>query len=162
MFRSIIVLLAAGLTACGVMQAEDATYRGILDEPVTLDNGHFRGEAYVAGGASAPNVLLLDKPRARGDLNGDGRDEIAVLLAADLGGSGTFIYLAVLEQRGGQLVNLTTRLLGDRVRVDSLAIDSGRIEAAMREFGPDDPMCCPSQVGRHRWALQDDQLVTTH
>jgi hypothetical protein len=153
-------LLAAGLAACGVMQAEDATYRGILDEPVTLDNGHFRGEPYVAGGASAPSVSLLDEPRARGDLNGDGRDEIAVLLAANLGGSGTFMYLAVLEQHGGELVNLTTLALGDRVRVESLAIDSGRIRAKMREFGPDDPMCCPSQVGQHHWALQDGQLVT--
>ena len=156
------VLLTAGLVACGAMQPEDATYHGIFDEPVTLDGGHFRGVPYVAGSASAPNVLLLDEPRARGDLNGDGREEIVVLLAANLGGSGTFMHLAVLEQRGGELVNLTTLALGDRVKVESLAIDSGRIEAKMLEFGPDDPMCCPSQPGQHRWALQDDQLVITH
>ena len=162
MFRPLIVLLAAGLVGCGAMQPEDATYHGILDEPVTLDGGQFRGVPYVAGGASAPHVLLLDEPRARGDLNGDGREEVVVLLAANLGGSGTFMYLAVLEQRGGELVNLTTLALGDRVKVESLSIDSGRVQATIREFGPDDPMCCPSKLGRHGWVLQDDQLVTTH
>ena len=58
-------------------------------------------------------------------------------------------------------MNLTTLALGDRVRVESLAIDSQRIAAEIREFGPDDPMCCPSQTGRRSWALQADKLVTT-
>lgn len=161
MFRLPIGLLAAGLVACGLMRPEYAAYRGILDEPVTLEDGQFLGEPYVAGGATAPNVLLLEEPRARGDLNGDGKHEIAVVLAANLGGSGTFMYLAVLEQQSGELVNLTTLALGDRVRVESLAIDSQRIAAEIREFGPDDPMCCPSQTGRRSWALQADKLVTT-
>ena len=159
MARQLIVLLAAGLTACGVMQPEDATYRGILDMPVTLAGGQFRGEPYVAGGASAPGVLLLDAPRAQGDLNGDGKDEIAVLLAADMGGSGTFIYLALLERHSAELTNLGTLLLGDRVGVEWLAIDAGRIEAELREFGPEDPMCCPSLATRRRWVLRDDELV---
>jgi hypothetical protein len=59
------------------------------------------------------------------------------------------------------LINLATQLPGDRVQVDSLTIASGQITVQMLGFGPDDPLCCPSQEMEQTYELQGDQLVQT-
>jgi hypothetical protein len=136
-----------------------ATYQGILEQPVTLINGRFEGEPVVEGSATHPTVTLLLEPVAYGDLNGDGQTDTAVLLAADTGGSGTFVYLAAVAIQSGQPVNLATILLGDRVRVNSLSIDNDQIRVTLLTQGPDDPQCCPSQEETRTFRLRGDQLV---
>ncbi len=154
-----IVLLSACTAGSVRMDAGQATYFGIFDEPVMLTDGRFEGTAFVSGGASRPTVVLLDAPRAAGDLNGDGVAEQAVVLAASSGGSGTFVYLAVLERNGEAIANLATEYIGDRVRVTELRIESGALSAQMLAHGPGDPSCCPSeQIVRH-WQLGDGGLV---
>ena len=64
----------------------DLTYQGILDMPITLNGGRFGGEPAVEGSAGHPRVTLLPEPTAYGDLNGDGRPDSAVMLAAESGG----------------------------------------------------------------------------
>jgi uncharacterized lipoprotein YbaY/LysM repeat protein len=142
-------------------QLANATYQGIYDEPVQLTDGEYVGEPFVEGGASRPTVTLLDQFTARGDLNGDGVDDAAVVLAENSGGSGTFIYLAAVVNQDGMPVNQATVLLGDRAQIDSLAIENGEIVVSMVTHGPDDPMCCPTQQAIKTYQLQGDQLVET-
>jgi hypothetical protein len=142
------------LTALG-----NATYRGILDEPVTLAGGTYVGEPFTEGGASRPRVSLLPELVAYGDLNGDGRNEAVVLLASDSGGSGTFLYLAAVEARDGAPSNLATTLLGDRVQVKAITIDGGRILVDSLSHAADDPACCPTLDSSRAFRLQDDRLI---
>lgn len=137
----------------------NATYQAILDGPITLTNGLFEGAPVVEGSATRPTVTLLPEPVAYGDLNGTGQTDSAVLLRADTGGSGGFIYLAAVAMQSVRPVNLATILLGDRVQVKSLSIDDGLIRVTLLTQGPDDPQCCPSQEETRIFRLRGDQLV---
>lgn len=136
-------------------QLPNATYVDILDGPFTLVDGRFEGEPFVPGAATRPVVTLVPGMMATGDLTGDGNDEAVVALAHNAGGSGVFMYLAIMRDDQGTPDNIATISLGDRVRVTALRIDSGRLVADMVEHGPDDPMCCPTKQVRREWQLQD-------
>jgi hypothetical protein len=77
----------------------------------------------------------------------------------DMGGSGTFYYLAAVVDQNGTPVNVDTVLLGDRVNIQSVAIKSGLITVNMVSSGPNDPMCCPSLEVTLTYKLEGDKLV---
>lgn len=104
-------------------------------------------------------TVTLIQPIALGDVDLDGDQDAAVLLAVNTGGSGTFIYLAVATIQNGQVSNPDTYALGDRVRVQSLAIKDGRIRLNMLTHQADDPQCCPSQLVSMAYQL-DNQAGT--
>jgi heat shock protein HslJ len=127
------------------------------DLQVTLKDGEFRGPA--APDSASENVVQLMDLKAIGDVTGDGVDDAAALFWNNSGGSGTFIYLAVVTGEEGQVTNLSTVLLGDRVQVEALAVDSGKIIVDSVQHGPDDPTCCPSENVREISTLEGDVLV---
>lgn len=138
----------------------NATFRGVLDgEPVTLIGGRYEGESFVAGGAARPVVMLLPEPVAYGDLDGDGQVDAAVVLAADMGGSGTFLYLALVQSHDGQPANTATALLGDRVSIRSLDIEGDHLRTALLTHRPDDPACCPTLETLRSFGLEGDRLI---
>jgi len=141
---------------------QNATYPSELEESgaITLTDGRYEGEPFVEGGASRPVVILVE-PVASGDLDGDGIEDAAVILAANAGGSGTFISLEAVRNEGGEPVHLASYLLGDRAQIESLAIEGGQVVLEMITHGPKDPMCCPTQKVIKTFALQDEQLVET-
>ena len=77
------------------------------------------------------------------DLDGDGIDDAAVLLAESSGGSGAFTWLAVVSCRDGRAVNTGTIGLGDRVMIRSLGGQEGSIVVEFVAAGPGEPLCCP-------------------
>ena len=133
--------------------------RGIYDNAVTLRDGVYEGEPLVQGGASRPRVELLDMPPVLHDLDGDGIDDAAVLLAENSGGSGAFTYLAVVSCRDGRAVNTGTIGLGDRVMIRSLGGQEGSIVVEFVAAGPDEPLCCPTRSVRNRYRLRDGNLL---
>lgn len=138
--RGLTTLLIAWVTACSTGDrpgdpVANATYQGIYEYPVRLEEGRYEGEPFQPGAASRPTLVLLKEPRATGDLNGDGLDETVVLLAESSGGSGVFVYLAVLGWQGEEPHNLATRLLGDRIQVESLAVEDDRLQIAWLDRG---------------------------
>jgi heat shock protein HslJ len=138
-----------------------ATYSGLFDgQTLTLDAGRWQGAPYVAGGASAPRAGLAPPwVVLRGDLDGDGGEELAVLLWTSTGGSGTYDYLAVLDRAAdGAVVNRGTAALGDRVKLRSARIAAGRIELDLVQAGPGDAACCPGQKVRRIFVLRGDVL----
>jgi heat shock protein HslJ len=134
-------------------------HRGIYDNAVTLKGGVYEGEPFVPGGASRPRVELLDMPPVRHDLDGDGIDDAAVLLAESSGGSGVFTYLAVASCRDGQTVNIGTIGLGDRVMIRSMAGRGGAIIVDLVTAGPGEPLCCPTRKVRNTYRLRDGRLL---
>ncbi len=176
----IIVLVAACAAACGDSETvvgedtpgvhaasaaltetalQNAAYRGILQNPVVLSGGRFEGEPFAPGSASRPVVTLVPGVMATGDLVGDASDEAVVALAQNAGGSGVFMYLAVVRDDRGSPDNFATISLGDRARITALAIDDGNLVADLVEHGPNDPMCCPTQAVRREWRFDDGEPV---
>jgi len=140
-------------------ELEQATYVGVINEPVRLNEGRWQDKPFTEGGASRLSVGLDRNVLLSGDLNGDGTEEAVVLLWSNSGGSGTFDYLAVVgRSQPGVPVNLATRALGDRVKIHNARIDGGRITIDTVESGPEDPKCCPGQKYRRTYALAGDTL----
>jgi hypothetical protein len=137
---------------------ENMTYRGIYDEPVTLADGLYEGAPFVDNAASKPTLTLLRRT-AYGDLNGDGAGDAALLLIENSGGSGSFLYLAAVLDSGGVPENVATKLLGDRVRPDAVAIVNSEIIVEVTSHSEDDPLCCPSLRTRTVYALVDEGIA---
>ena len=121
-----------------------------------LEDGKYEEEA-APGSATKTEVMLLPEYTALGELNEPAA--AAVILATNPGGSGTFIDLAVVTEQDGVPTNVATTNLGDRVQINSVAIQDNQIVVDMVNQGPDDPMCCPTQQVVQTYELQDDQLV---
>jgi hypothetical protein len=120
-----------------------------------LSNGEYREQA--APGSATETVVLLSPYIAYGELTGE--PAAAAIMITDPGGSGTFYDLALVIERDGQLIHVATAALGDRVQINSLAIDSGQIVVDMIMHGPEDPMCCPTQHVVQAYELQGEELV---
>ncbi len=147
---------APGIT---VTDAGDATYQGIYDQPITLMAGHWEGKPYEPGGFTRPIVTLIAPLLRLGDLNGDGVEDAVVGLEETGGGTGHFLYLAVLMDRGGEIVNVATRWIEDRVPVRSLEIVDGRIVLRSLQEGPGDAACCKTMKVRQVFELQGGDLA---
>ena len=139
---------------------KNATYQGIYQEAVQLSDGTYIGPASDAGTASKPTINFIG-PYAFGDLNSDGVEDAAVILAESSGGSGSFVYLAVVLNQQGKPSNVATLLLGDRVQIQSLKVAEGQIILMLIQQGPNDPMCCPTQAVENVYTLEGNKLILT-
>ncbi len=128
---------------------------GIPAGKVTLAQGEYR-EPAAHGSASEIIVKLSDK-KVFGVMNG--RQYGAVVLVTDPGGSGTFYDLALLTKETEGWVNTDIVLLGDRVKVHSVAIENNQIAVSMTAHGPNDPMCCPTLDVKKRFGVKEDSLI---
>jgi len=166
------IILLAGISSALITQAGfacdsgvfisklgNATYSGIEDQAVTLVDGYWEGQVYAEGGASRPRVGLLEDMCFTGDLDGDGQEETVVVLWQSSGGTGSNSYIAVMKPENGGYQNISTALLGDRVKLRSGELDSGRIIIEVLQAGESDPMCCPTQLATRTWTLEDRQLT---
>jgi len=121
-----------------------------------LVDGVYR-EKYMPDSATEMVISLADM-HTFGDLNGDGVDDVLVILISYPGGSGTFFDLAAVLNQDGMPNPVATAFLGDRTIIRSMTIESGQIVLEMITQGPDDPMCCPNMDRRQAYALQDGDL----
>jgi len=107
---------------------------------VKLVNGTYQ----EGSGTDFLSVSMLDA-FAFGDLNADGMQDAAVVLAENYGGTGQFEYLVpVFFIAGGAISPSSGFFLGDRVKVNSMSITGGTITLDMLVQAPNDGLCCPS------------------
>lgn len=123
---------------------------------IQLSNGSYR----VESGAEVLSVRMIE-PKALGDLNGDQKDDAAVVLAENTGGSGNFESLVVILDQGGP-VQAASVQLGDRQLVNSIVIRAMHIVLDMVVHAPNDPLCCPSLPEQQTYALTKAGLVLVH
>jgi hypothetical protein len=130
-------------TSTGKAQLKD----GVFEEP-------------VAPGSATKTKIRLGKEQALGDLNSDGAEDAAVTLVVDPGGSGTFTFLSAVINDKGSARPVASVLLGDRIVVKSIAIQSGNVVVTMLTRKPDEPMSAEPTVEVTRtFKLQGDKLV---
>jgi len=124
--------------------AKNAVYI-IEGEEFTLVNG--RAEKEIAPGSASKIITLYFGNDATGDLNGDGRNDVAFLLTQNSGGSGTFYYVAVAlnTEKGYQGINAI--LLGDRIAPQTTEIQGGKIIVNYAERRIDEAMVTPPSIG---------------
>ena len=142
----------------GALENADYLSEWTASGKAPLTDGQYE-ESIVPGSASKIAVLLGD--RMAFGYASDGRPLAAVILYTNSGGSGTFRNLSTVVDQDGLLVNTATTLLGDRVKISSLAVRGGEIVVDMVTQGPTDPFCCPTQRVVQTYALQGDQLTQT-
>lgn len=141
-----------------IAQIENMTFDGILEQPTTLAGGSYEGAPFVDGGASRPAVQLWTDLIALGDLDAAPGDEAAVLLSSTDGGSGERIHLAVVGTRDGQVAELGSVRIGDRVKVRSLTVAGGKVVIDVVEAGDGDAACCPTQLARKTYLLEGSEV----
>lgn len=140
---------------------QQAYYQGIdsIGGTVHLQQGLWAGEPYQPGGNVMPQVMLLNDLIAIGPLTANNDPMAVVLLNYSPGGSGQYLYIAVMAYRHNKLVNIATHYVGDRVRVKGLVIKNHQIIVDVIQPGKHDPICCPGDVARHIWILKQDKLA---
>jgi heat shock protein HslJ len=120
-----------------------------------LADGSYR-ERTVPGTASEV-IVNLTRHVAYGQL--DNREAAAVILITQTGGTAIFYDLAVMANQGGKATNLAVTSLGDRIRIESLAIVDDEIVVDMVSQGPGDPMCCPTRNVVAHYSLVGSALI---
>jgi hypothetical protein len=98
---------------------------------------------------------------AVGDLNADGKNEVAALVSENYGGSGVFVFLAVFANISGKWIFQTSTMVDDRPQLNALSIEKGEIFLDVIIHGTDDPMCCPTLRTTRHFRLVDNQLDMT-
>lgn len=140
---------------------QQAYYHGIDDigSTIHLQQGLWAGEPYQPGGNVMPQVMLLSDLIVTGTLNANNAPMAVVLLNYSPGGSGQYLYIAVMAYQHNKLVNIATQYIGDRVRVKGLVIKNHQIILDVIQPGKGDSTCCPGDIARRIWRLEQDKLV---
>jgi hypothetical protein len=126
---------------CGIL---NATYL-IENQAVQLVNG--RAEVQAAPGSAIKITTVVFGKPAYGDLNHDGREDAALFLVHDPGGSGTFYYVAAAVDAGDSYQGTNAVFLGDRVSPRTIDICNGVIIAEFDDRKPDQPMAAAPSIG---------------
>jgi len=140
---------------------KNTTYSGLTvhPDPVMLIDGRWEGAPYVEGGVSRPSVHFVGDLYRIGKVAGSDADAAVVFLSESSGGSGTFLYLAVVEKKNGVLVNTATTPMGDRLQIRDVRMENGTIALDVLQAGPQDAACCPGELATRHWQLKANQLV---
>lgn len=98
-----------------------------------------------APGAAPSLRVRLDERIALGDLDGDGADDAAVVVVTERAGAAVSADLLAIVSRGGAPRHAATAHLGERVRVEALAVERRRIRIRFLrwprgEAAPDAPL----------------------
>lgn len=122
----------------------------------TFANGRF------SDAANAVSAQILTRPRASGDLEGDGAPDSAVIVIANVGASGVPSFLCAVLNKGYQAQPTDCVLFGDRVTTTGLAISDGKITLNFLDRKPGEPMATrPSVPTTSVYVLQDGKLIAT-
>ncbi len=135
-------------TAQVAADPRNTTYQ-INGTPVTLVNGH--AESTTTPDSASKTITIYFGNEATGDLNGDDKDDIAVILTQTTDGSGTFFYAVVALASGTGYQGTNAVLLGDRIAPQTTEIKNGEALFNYADRKPGEPMTSKPSVGVSRY-----------
>ncbi len=121
----------------------NATYT-IEERKVHLIDG--RAEVQAAPGSAVKITTVVFGKPVCGDLDGDGRNDAALFLVHNPGGSGTFYYVAAAIAKNGIYQGTNAVLLGDRIDPRTIQIRKGVIVADYADRRSDQSMVTPPSI----------------
>lgn len=134
-------------TSTGGKTVKDNTYL-IEGKPVTLVNG--LSEIDIPNSSSKQTTRYFGNG-ASGDLNGDGKKDVAFLLTQTSGGSGTFYYVAVALANDNGYQGINAILLGDRIAPQTTEISEGKIIVNYADRKKDESFAVAPSLGVSRY-----------
>jgi heat shock protein HslJ len=106
-------------------------------------------EESAAPGSAARIVTRYFGNEVRGDLNGDGREDVAFLLTQEPGGSGTFFYAAAALDSPQGLVGSHAVYVGDRIAPQTTELrPDGIIVVNFSDRAPGESFATPPSVAK--------------
>jgi heat shock protein HslJ len=173
----LIVVAAACLASCADGAGERGTAAQSGDEPAEAARSDHKNTEYTIGGrtirlvdgvaeiAAAPGSAARIVTRyfgneVRGDLNGDGREDVLFLLTQETGGTGTFFYaVAALNFERG-FVGAEGMLIGDRIAPQTTALRSDGVAVVnYADRAPGESFSTPPSVGKTIWVKLDPRTL---
>jgi hypothetical protein len=122
-------------------------------EWVQLENGEFTRR-------NPDNPLFVKVVKiALGSLSRNQTKDGAVIYGYNTGGTGFFTMLGAVITDQGKPKNIALTDLGDRVKINSLSIQAGKIIIDLVVHGPNDPACCPTVKKIATYVLVGNNLV---
>jgi hypothetical protein len=94
-----------------------------------------------------------------GYLTNNRTKDAAVIYGYNTGGSGFFVMLCAVVNENGKPKNTAPVDLEDRVKINFLRIEAGKIIVDMVTHGPKDPACCPTVKKIAEYTLVGNKLV---
>lgn len=136
---------------------KDIAYE-VEETQVLLVNGVAEMEA--APGSATKITTRYFGNEVFGDLNGDGKEDVAFLLTQDPGGSGTFYYVVVAWRTESGYSGSNGVFLGDRIAPQSMAIENGLVVVNYAERKPGEDFAAQPSVGVTRqFSLKESRLA---
>jgi len=123
---------------------KDATY-DINNLAVTLVDGY--SESTTTQDSATKIITKYFGNETIGDLNSDGIDDTAFIMTQELGGSGTFYYIAVALGSKNGFIGKNAILLGDRIAPQTTEIKDGEIIVNYADRAIGEPMTTKPSVG---------------
>lgn len=137
----------------------NARYEVEGTEVPLVDGAH---EVEAAPGSSAKVVTRVFGNEVFGDLNGDGREDVAFLITRNSGGSGTFFYVVVALRGDAGVAGTNAVLLGDRIAPQNSEIEDGVLVINYADRKPGEGFDVEPSVGVSKFfRVSENRLVET-
>jgi len=126
------------------IEFKNTTYT-IEGQSITLQDGY--AESNMTDASSSKIIIRYFGNEASGDLDGDGKVDVAFLLTEETGGSGIFYYIVAALAGEGNYQGTNAILLGDRIAPQSTQISEGKIIVNYADRQVDEPFSATPTLG---------------
>lgn len=150
---AVVVIVVIGLIYMFVVKGDSTDKAPVAgNEPAVTLGDSYKTASYTIEGTK---IALGDKNgkakffgnEARGDLNGDGTEDVAFLITNQPGGSGTFYYVVAAMNADGGFVGTNAIFLGDRIAPQNTQIVDGDIVVNFADRKSGESMTTAPSVG---------------
>jgi hypothetical protein len=148
-----VFTVAAAIVLAAQIELQAGALGGVLDATYLIEKQEIhliggRAEAPAAPGSAAKITTAVFGKPVYGDLDGDGRDDAALFLVQNPGGSGTFYYVAAAIAKKGIFQGTNAVLLGDRIGPRKIQIRDRVIVADYADRHPGQSMAAPPSIDK--------------